>query len=236
MIKTLKIYPSIGIARLGKSKDAYFIGPERPGDFPVPDGGFRDSQGLIKRQAARFHLFAYDENGAALGEITADDVSTLEWTLHLANTKAAAEQFHGKKSPSPGLRNAGFTGDRKQLKLDPGPATVSGENADFADLAKSRASGAAKELNIDQLFLDTPVKFSLGTVTTDDRGLLLALGGYGESKSPIGVPLSQAQGDFANKDGWYDDISDGRVSAKVILKDGSTPPVFDAWLIVAPAY
>jgi hypothetical protein len=56
MIKTVKIYPPIGIARLGKSKDGYFIGPERPGEITIPPDGFRDAAGLIKRQAARFHF------------------------------------------------------------------------------------------------------------------------------------------------------------------------------------
>jgi hypothetical protein len=60
----------------------------------------------------------------------------------------------------------------------------------------------------------------------------LVLGGHGESKSPIGADLNQ--GDFADHDGWYDDISDGRVTVTVKLKDGSTPAVIDAWILVAP--
>jgi len=60
MIKTIKIYPPIGIARLGNSKDGYFIGPERIGEVVLPNDGFRDAAKLIKRQAARFHLFAFD--------------------------------------------------------------------------------------------------------------------------------------------------------------------------------
>ncbi|MBK6478311.1 MAG: LodA/GoxA family CTQ-dependent oxidase [Saprospiraceae bacterium] len=40
---------------------------------------------------------------------------------------------------------------------------------------------------------------------------------------------------YANNDDWYDDISDGPVNAKVVLKDGSSVDVKDgAWIIVAP--
>jgi len=60
-------------------------------------------------------------------------------------------------------------------------------------------------------------------VATDDKGLLVVLGGQGESKSPVGATLNG--GNFANHDGWYDDVSDGTVKATVRLKDGGTPPV-----------
>ena len=49
-----RIYPSIGVARLGDSLDQFFVGPEAPGCPPNPDGGFKDPEGRIKRQAARF--------------------------------------------------------------------------------------------------------------------------------------------------------------------------------------
>jgi L-lysine epsilon oxidase-like protein len=232
MIKTVKIYPPIGIARLGNSKDEYFIGPERPDEVIVPPGGFRDASGLIKRQAARFHLFGYDENNTLVKEINIEDADTIEWTVHLANTKAAAEFFHPKSEANPQMRNKDFNGDRNQLRLDPGPAKVDGKNPDFADLNKSKATGLAKDLEVKQLFLNKPVQFVLGTITTDDRGLLLVLGGHGESKSPIGANLSG--GDFADHDGWYDDVSDGLITATVKLKDGTTPAVASAWVIVAP--
>jgi hypothetical protein len=235
MIQTIKIFPPIGVARLGNSRDAYFIGPEKPGDHVAPPGGYRDGEGAIKRQAARFHLFAFDETGALIGELTPGDIDTLEWTVHVANTKAAAEMFHGKDVAPPGLRNRSFA-DRGQLKLDPGAVIVAGVNPDFGDLARSRTTGAAKELIIDQAFLNVPIHLSLGTVTTDSQGLLLVLGGYGESKSPTGADLTETPDleDFANHDEWYDDVSDGRVSARVKLSDGTQPPVLDAWVIVAP--
>ena len=52
-----RIYPAIGIARLGDSPDDYFIGPEAPGVAPTlnkPDGSstqpgkYKDQQRRIK--------------------------------------------------------------------------------------------------------------------------------------------------------------------------------------------
>ena len=72
MPRTYAIHPGIGIARLGDSPDDYFVGPEAPGCAPMlakpdspgaSDGQYKDAEGHIKRQGARFRIF----------EITADD-------------------------------------------------------------------------------------------------------------------------------------------------------------------
>src|SRR5262245_53809113 len=52
-----RIYPSIGIARVGNSKDGFFLGPEAPG--VVPEGPFRGADG-IKPQGARFRIYRVD--------------------------------------------------------------------------------------------------------------------------------------------------------------------------------
>src|SRR5882724_11313737 len=180
MIRTIKIYPPIGIARLGKSFDGYFIGPERPLDSTPPIGGYRDAVGQIKRQAARFRLFGFDENVRLVGEVTFAQADEIVWTVHVANTKAAANRFVGRDDQNPGLRNAGVQ-NRAELRLDPGPVSVAAKNPDFQDLARSRATGRTKEFAIDQRFLGHAIQLTLGTATTDDEGRLLVLGGHGES-------------------------------------------------------
>jgi hypothetical protein len=60
------IYPSIGIARLGNSADAWFVGPEVPDPAPLPPGSYRDATGALKRQAARFLLYGATGLGKAL--------------------------------------------------------------------------------------------------------------------------------------------------------------------------
>ena len=64
-----RIYPSIGIARVGDSKDGFFIGPEAPG--VAPEGPFRGKDDGIKPQGARFRVFQVDIDVAGLGVIRA---------------------------------------------------------------------------------------------------------------------------------------------------------------------
>src|SRR5476649_1371612 len=85
------IYPGIGVARVGDSADGFFIGPEVAQPLS-PDDGFRDPTGALKRQAARFRIFGLDQNGKVVAELTAREAD-IQWTVHLANKKAAWYQF-----------------------------------------------------------------------------------------------------------------------------------------------
>src|SRR5437899_1181096 len=164
-IALIKIHPAIGIARVGNSPTKFFIGPEKPGVHRRPNGGYKDKQGRIKRQAARFRLFGYDKNGKLVKEITAKD-ATISWTAHLANKKAAWKQFGGLNSKTP-LRNASVA-DRNSLVIDPGPRSLTGPNK-TADFGTGR-------------FLGVVVR--LGKIRTDKQARLLVLGGFGNSGSP----------------------------------------------------
>jgi hypothetical protein len=79
-ITHIKIHPAIGVARVGNSPDEFFIGPERPWERPDPPGGFKDGQCRVKRQAARFRLFAYNDDNT-VQEIT-DPVAEISCTVH----------------------------------------------------------------------------------------------------------------------------------------------------------
>ena len=87
-----RIYPSIGIARVGDSKDGFIIGPEAPG--VASKGPFRGKDEGIKPQGARFRVFQVDidanENETVRREVTGQRDVEIEWTVHLANRKAAA--------------------------------------------------------------------------------------------------------------------------------------------------
>jgi hypothetical protein len=97
---SLRIHPSIGVARIGNSEQ-FFIGPESPG---IPGNwdsdaqkfkAFKDTQGKILRQAARFRIFQFDDAGNPLKEVTLGDGVKIEWRVHVANRKASFFTFNG---------------------------------------------------------------------------------------------------------------------------------------------
>ncbi|HKY54657.1 MAG TPA: LodA/GoxA family CTQ-dependent oxidase, partial [Anaerolineales bacterium] len=231
-IKFCKIHPAIGIARVGNSPNEYFIGPEIPGVAAPPQGGYKDSGDLdelipprVKRQAARFRVFGYDDKGRVIKELTSDDAE-ITWTVHLVNQKAAWRKFMGsagekvsppgKSKPASALRNKDIKEGRDVLIIDPGPSSLSGPNQ-------------SAEL-VGGTFMGIPVP--LGNIQTDEKARLLVLGGFGRSgtKDP-----GKRIGNYANNDRWYDDVSDGFVVAKVKFKEGQeTIPTAPSWAIVAP--
>lgn len=205
MATVYKIHPSIGIARLGNSPDEFFIGPERVNEFPDPTGGFKDAQCRVKRQAARFRIFAHHDDDT-VEEVT-DAEAEIVWTVHLANKKAS---FPGRGNSEPAA----------DLIIDPGPRTLTTpDQRKLFDTGTIRFSG------------QPAVTVGLGEVRTDDQGRLLVLGGLGRAASPAGNGI----GSFWGNAGWFDDIADGPVSATVKIRaTDATPPVEGAWVIVGP--
>ncbi|GAB3439077.1 LodA/GoxA family CTQ-dependent oxidase [Actinophytocola sediminis] len=205
MATTYKVHPAIGIARVGDSPAEFFVGPERIGERPEPAGGFKDDQCRVKRQAARFRIFAHHDDGSVT-EVTDAD-ARISWTVHLANSKAA---FVNRGNPEPAA----------DLVIDPGARTVSGPGGHAELTGGTIAFAGAPRTTV-----------PLGEVRTDDAGRLLVLGGHGRAASPVGRAIVN----FWANPGWYDDVSDGQVSATIVLRDsGETPPVAPAWAIVGP--
>ena len=87
------VHPAIGVARVGNSPDAFFLAPEVPGTTPL--GPFKDAEGAMARQAARFRIFGYDRDGQVVGEITAAEAN-ISWRVRLGNAKAA---WYGADEP-----------------------------------------------------------------------------------------------------------------------------------------
>jgi len=109
MATTYRIHPAIGIARVGNSPGDFFVGSERVGERPDPVGGFKDGACRVKRQAARFRIFAHHDGGT-VEEITAD-AAAITWTVEVANAKAA---FPGRTRPS--LRDRGHSPHRTRSR------------------------------------------------------------------------------------------------------------------------
>jgi hypothetical protein len=247
-----EIFPAIGIARVGNAPDAFYIGPETSGGLPIlPDepvkpfeaSDFRDSEGRLRRQAARFRIWRR-RPGTTPEEVTLETkgVRAIRWTVHLANKKASWYRFQtsrgqGGYGPNHALRNADLqsTEERRRLVIDPGPRGITGREAGggAAPVEFSRATiptgyrgGSFPPATLKPDAIET-----LGELRTDRFGRLLVLGGFGHSGSLSEPP---ALTDYANNDGWWDDISDGPVRATVELATGEVVEVKPAWVIVAP--
>ena len=186
---------------MGNSPKDTFTGPESPGLVPLPQGPYRDSVGRLKRQGARFRVYEYeyDDSGRLIdvSEITAD-TATIVWTVHLANTKASAETF---PPGGPSSRNPGTPAG--ELNIDAGAQDIHGKGSHVELSGHFKGTGVF-----------------LGDLRTDLDGRLIVLGGKGNSKSvPAGAPLVN----FANNPDWYDDVSDGPVSAEIHFEGDRNP-------------
>lgn len=227
-ITHMKIHPGIGISRVGDSQNSYYIGPEVTNPHPTTFGSTRDKGGAIKRQAARFRVFGYDKFGNVVAEIQQSENSQIEWSVQVANKKAAWYEFNAALdipatvSLSVPLRNPDVSGSNRQaLIIDSGKVSIAGINMNDSSYALAGN------------FQGTPV--SLGELRTDEVGRLLVLPGFGISSSPSGKPVYNPAypNSFNNANGWYDDISDGPVHAKVNL-DGIDYDADPAWVVTAP--
>jgi hypothetical protein len=223
------IHPAIGVARIGDSQNEFLIGPEVAEPAPQPPEFYRDAAGALKRQAARFRIYGYNAGGEVVRELTPDSAD-IRWTVHLANKKAQWYQFQAAldipdaATLSVPRRNAAVpSASRGQLAIDPGPRSISGTSV----------SGGKDHLFDTGTFKGTVVP--LGEIRTDSAGRLLVLGGTGKSASPSGAPVFNPAdpNSFNNADDWYDDISDGPVSATVSI-NGQPVAVEAAWVAVAP--
>ena len=242
----LAIHPSVGIARLGNSQQQFCLSPDKIGGLPFeadkfgnqkrPIIHFKDESGQIKRQGQPFKI--YDKKGT---EITLDspNVKSIEWTVHLANKKAAWYQYselegnllYGDKNSYSNrkvpFRNPKVKTEKKrqQLIVDPGPRAVSGKRKSIGfDLANVPAGYPASYPPSNPKH-GLPIT-TLGDLKTDSKGRLIVLGGYGNAGGD--EPLTS----YGGSNTWHDDISDGPVYCTVSFKDGSPSVDLQAWVII----
>jgi L-Lysine epsilon oxidase N-terminal/L-lysine epsilon oxidase C-terminal domain len=245
-----KIHPGIGVARLGNSPTGFYLGPQTPGGLPIacdpignplltPDGTsevtvdkFKDAEGRVKRQAARFEVYVYDDQspeGRPLklgdrveGGGNAGTLIDIQWRVYLANKKSAWYEFqqldgeHGYAADHP-LRNKDVTDSsaRQCLIIDPGPRIV--DRSSRREASFGRDGGDIYAATFPPPLSPDPID-SLGDLKTDDEGRLLVLGGFGHSgtykASDFGQPRIES---YANTEGWFDDTSDGPVAARLVM-------------------
>jgi hypothetical protein len=244
--------------RSDTNDDFYFIGPEFPevaaniDPLSGAQGSFKmSSDGRLKPQAARFRIFEYEKQADGkfqpIGEVKVSDVSrtvAIEWTVHLANRKASFCRFLGQAGaedtpllfasydntdPLLRARNLDVTTlaeRKKRLELDPGIRSIAGGATTVMHFAVDHDLGEMKPNGETKLKIKT-----LGELRSDRDGHLVVIGGMGQSDfdGAVHEPVRT----FANNDGWFDDVSDGPVTAKLTI-DGTDFAVAAAWVLVGP--
>ena len=240
-----KVHPAIGVARVGNAPESeFFLGPERPNE---PSTGSVEAGtvvppfkagGQIKRQAARFRVWEYLDNDGVWTpsrEVTGldDDVVDLTWVVHLANRKAAFFKFTGPPESigaHPERRNP--KDDPRTLEIDPLPRSIAGRSAGPVDL--SRGTSATPDEELWPTPAPVPAIESLGQLRTDDAGRLIVIPAAGIA---AGRPKAVIK-NYANNNGWFDDVGDGPINATLRLRsaDGTIVEhdVEGAWLLAGP--
>jgi len=240
-----RIHPSIGVARLGNSPEQFYLAPQQIGQLPFeadPFGNragvvqhFKDDAGRVRRQGQPFVLL--DDSGQ---ELTLDhpDIKSIQWTVHLANKKAAWYQYSELKGnllygpqnsyqqQKVPLRNPNISNEtqRQQLIIDPGPRSVSGRRQHIGFDAASAPVGYPVSYPPSTVKYGTSVT-TLGDLMTDDAGRLVVLGGFGNAGG--NEPLTS----YGGSNTWHDDIADGPVYCTVTWQDGRVEQL-QAWVLV----
>lgn len=274
-----KIYPAIGIVRVGdstesKENEGWFIGPElndsksaesfiakdRLSEFKYCERSenfsFKDSDGKIKKQAARFRIYAFDKNDNPIGELTSEQAQ-ITWRVSLANKKASWFRFEGARKAI----NA-FNGEKSDPDNDNLPSAIrnpsigeivldeknrnylpSEKRTQFLEIKSEekeiKGNSITEGPTLDGKFKNVKDVY-LGELKTDEKGRLIVLGGNGISDAidDKGESIKSKRWirNYANNDDWFDDISDGPVKAEVILNDAKTSIEVKggAWVVVAP--
>ena len=238
MAKVFKIYPAVGIARVGDHADAFFVGPELA-CAPELDGA-SGLQGVspvdldANRQGRHIHDVqerrAHSPPGSALSHLLlrarrgrrpnrsarshrAANVE-ITWTVELCNRKAAWDHRIGMS----GRRNDDVA-DRNKLVVGPIKRSVAGARKSSDAFIGQFFGHATQAKDVD-----------LGILKTDADGRLIVLGGFGRAFSD-GTDPNLTSGNFGNRDGWTDDVADGPVTAQVKI-DGQTVPMAGAARVV----
>ncbi|HEV3311050.1 MAG TPA: LodA/GoxA family CTQ-dependent oxidase [Chloroflexota bacterium] len=218
-----RIFPAIGIARIGNSTD-FFIGPEVVGSVgrelatAAEVTQFKDAQFRVRKQAARFHVFQRADNQSPW--VSLDSTATVKWTVTVANEKDAIVRPGSPLDPDrsqPGLVVRPTRDPARQNRQISASATIASD------------AGVQASQPLDGTHAGSTVR--LGEVRVDASGRLLFLAGDMVS---VSHPQTALTGFFYNNPNWCDDVCDGTVTAEVSLP-GSDPVTADgAWVVTTP--
>lgn len=239
------IHPSVGIARLGNSPEQFYLAPQQIGQLPFeadpfgnrlgPVQHFKDDAGRVRRQGQPFVLL--DDSGQEV-TLANEAVQSIQWTVHLANKKAAWYQYSELKGnllygpqnsytqQQVPLRNPNISGEsqRQQLIIDPGPRSIAGAKQHISFTADKAPAGYPVSYPPSNVKYGTAIT-TLGDLLTDNVGRLVVLGGFGNAGG--NEPLTS----YGGSNTWHDDIADGPVYCTLTWADGRVEHL-QAWVVV----
>ena len=269
-----RIHPAIGVGRVGNSPQSYYLAPETIGGLPIepdPNGlpivqkgkpkyveKFKDELGMIRRQAATFKIYRSIDGGPEeVVDINDASIDRIEWTVHVANKKAAWWNFvpllgdlmFGKLNSYKSWQNPPAA-----WNLPPNPWT----GLPWTNLRNSSVTDAKgrQQLIIDpgprtltqpkqsaQFDKNDPTYPFVSFPNPNDISQGLSVQTLGEMRTdPNGNLLvlgafgraggSETITGFGGGDTWTDDIADGPVTAKVYLKGNKVPVELKAWVVM----
>ncbi|WP_064968073.1 LodA/GoxA family CTQ-dependent oxidase [Tenacibaculum ovolyticum] len=265
----LKIYPSIGIARMGNgpaNKEDVIFSPEVPwANLFETNQEYHTINGALKKQAQRFYIYECDSNDIPIRKLEIQNAQ-IEWTVEVANKKPFWYDFNNSLDLSIKTDNENLSDTFYNDKIAPGISTSrrnpnvlneklinSGDKNFRKELVNSPSAVTVSSENIKQKIggqfpfpQDTEAKSKIATaMKTEAKDVSLGTAEYDEGTlifypaDGISAALnpSDLNTDFADNSNWYDDICDGRVTAKVTV-NGQTFELNNAtsaaWIATAP--
>jgi hypothetical protein len=240
MSKVYKIHPGMGFARVGPSRQGYFLAGEALGADPVdinaagdeaPFAGYKDASKMMRRQGARFRVYEYDRNDGTGGltltrEITAAEAE-IDWAVVLTSAKAAGKLMTVIVGPDGARTLVPDTPDRN----DAPPGFTRADLKATVEL-KAKGKNAGPAPGAEPVGKIVGKSLFIGEARTDSAGRLVVLGGRGDALS-WATPASPIP-EFLNNPTWYDDIADGSVDAKVTFPGQAPINAVGAWVFTAP--
>jgi hypothetical protein len=214
------IYPPLGIGRIGNSPE-FNLSPEKTGSHGIQlnsDGSeveaqsWKDAQFQVKRLAPRFELFEIPSDGTEPKPAQLPPGTTVTWTVRLANKKDAVQR---PVEPPPQPIAIQVVAGRETRVVDTGVQTIVDASAAAVPMSGTYQGSVV----------------SLGEIRTDSKQRLIVLGGHGKSASLINAPVGP---DFYNNPDWHDDVSDGPVTATVVIPGQAPIQALASWVVFAP--
>lgn len=217
-----RIYPPIGIGRMGNATQEFLIARERLGrrELEIGAGGveveasdYKVDVSHIKPVGARFRVFAFPDDGTPPSVVDASTGAQIQWTVEVANRKNGVVRG-GSPPANANLPTNSPTGAAQ--RVEPGPIGIAGASSGPVGLDGGTFQG---------------VPVSLGELRTDTAGNVIVIGSRSNSASPSGASLNS----FYSNANWFDTSCDGSVRARVTLANGDViTNVAPAWVVCGP--